>query len=96
MTDSPLQTGISEDDRLMLGLVVEGQRDSEIALRLGWSEGRVEEAAARLSQRFGASDRLELVLLALDLIPAWTKNTEAKRKLVSRAEMEPDAGEGCG
>ena len=96
MTDSPLPAGLSKDDRLILGLVVEGLRDSEVALRLGWSQGRVEEAVAQLSQSLGASDRLELVLLALDFIPARSKDTEAKRKPISRVEGEPDVEEGCG
>jgi DNA-binding CsgD family transcriptional regulator len=91
MTDSEIQCGLTEDDHLILGLVVEGLRDEEMALRLGWSPGRVEETVARLSQRYRTSDRLELVLLALDLVSGRPNDAEPMRKPVLRAGAEPVA-----
>ena len=51
--------------RQLMGLVAQGLRNKEIGWALGISEGTVKVYLSRLFVKVGASDRLELALLAL-------------------------------
>ena len=56
---------LSRRERQLVGLLVEGHKNKEIAYAMTLSEGTVKVYLTRLFQKLGVSDRFELALLAL-------------------------------
>jgi DNA-binding NarL/FixJ family response regulator len=58
------QTYLPEQEQEVVVLVAEGLRDEEIGSRLGISPAEVRRAVSSACDRLGATDRLDLVILA--------------------------------
>ncbi len=59
------QIRLSPRERQLMGLVAQGLRNKELAWSLGIKESTVKVYISRLFEKVGASDRLELALMAL-------------------------------
>ena len=96
MTVLRAKTGLSEEDRLVFGLVAEGLTDAEIASQIERPERQVAHSVSRLIQELGAIDRLELTLIALDAASSRKHPKQAQKKPVAEAEGGHNAEEECG
>ncbi len=56
---------LSPRERQLVGLLIEGLRNKEIATRMNITEGTVKAYLSRLFEKTGASDRFELAMFAL-------------------------------
>jgi DNA-binding NarL/FixJ family response regulator len=56
---------LPEQEQTVVSLVAEGVRDEEIGSRLGISPAEVRRAVSSACDRLGATDRLDLVILAI-------------------------------
>jgi DNA-binding NarL/FixJ family response regulator len=82
---------LSPLDFRIIGLVVQGYRNREIALRLGRTEQGIKNSLRRIFDKTGVSDRLELALFVLhhrvvdrvaaDAVPAQTLSSVAAMQL---------------
>jgi DNA-binding NarL/FixJ family response regulator len=78
------QVHLTPRERQLIGLVVQGCRNKEIAYALGISEGTVKVYLSRLFPKVGATDRLSLALIGLRNVQANSRHS------VKRTTPPPD------
>lgn len=59
---------LSQRELAIVRLVVEGMRNRDIGLRMGMTEGNVKVTLHRVYERLGVSNRVEMAMLARDLL----------------------------